>query len=377
MSANQKTLPQLDVLVTAAACGDAQAFGAIVDATSGMVSSITLAILRDLDLSRDVAQEVFLAAWKDLARLRNPASFLPWLRQTARNRANDALRTKIRQRRTVFSGDEDDLLATVADPRADTAGTLLAEEELRILSRAIDDLPDETREVVVLFYREEQSVRQVSLLLGLSEDAVRQRLSRARVRLREAILDRAGEALRRTAPGAAFSAAILTALAAAAPAAATTTAGGLGVSATAKWGGFGKVLASIGGAVASGVAGVSAVLLGVRLAQANARDERERADLHRFAAVGCVLVISMATGLAFAPSRPLWIPLVIFGAFIAGLGLLQFVWLPRILARRWAAERAEDEGAAARQRRERRLGFLGWLGGALVGGGGLLVGLLR
>ena len=54
----------LEPLVTAAARGDAQAFATLVDHTSGLVTSIVLAVLRDLDATHDVAQEVFLAAWQ-------------------------------------------------------------------------------------------------------------------------------------------------------------------------------------------------------------------------------------------------------------------------------------------------------------------------
>src|SRR5262245_28673542 len=89
---------QLEPLVVAAASGDADAFGRIVGATSGMVASIALAIVRDVELSQEVAQDVFLSAWRDLRKLRNAASFLPWLRQMTRNRAHHALRSRIRSR---------------------------------------------------------------------------------------------------------------------------------------------------------------------------------------------------------------------------------------------------------------------------------------
>ena len=59
----------LEPLVTAAARGDAQAFATLVDHTSGLVTSIVLAVLRDLDASHDVAQDVFLAAWQNLPKL--------------------------------------------------------------------------------------------------------------------------------------------------------------------------------------------------------------------------------------------------------------------------------------------------------------------
>jgi len=84
----------LETLVLAATRGNAEAYGKLVDETSPLVSSIALAIVRDFELSRDIAQDVFLSVWRDLKNLRNPASFLPWLRQTVRNRAKTALRTR-------------------------------------------------------------------------------------------------------------------------------------------------------------------------------------------------------------------------------------------------------------------------------------------
>src|SRR6478735_3689408 len=92
-------LDNLERFVVAAAGGDQEAFSRLVTATSGVVSSISLAILRDFELSRDVSQDVFLTAWRDLRKLRNPASFLPWLRQLTRNRAHHVLRTHVRERR--------------------------------------------------------------------------------------------------------------------------------------------------------------------------------------------------------------------------------------------------------------------------------------
>src|SRR5688572_13398471 len=85
--------------VQAAQRGDQQAFSRLVDANRNLVCTITLAIVRDVQRSEDVAQEVLLAVWRGLPRLRDPSSFLPWLRQLARNRAHDSLRQTTRHRR--------------------------------------------------------------------------------------------------------------------------------------------------------------------------------------------------------------------------------------------------------------------------------------
>ena len=70
--------------VNAAANGDAQAFTRLVEASRQAVTSIALAICRDVATSEDIAQEAYLVAWRRLPELQNPTSFLPWIRQITR-----------------------------------------------------------------------------------------------------------------------------------------------------------------------------------------------------------------------------------------------------------------------------------------------------
>ena len=95
-------------------------------------------------MSRDVAQDVFLAAWRDLRKLRNPASFLPWLRQLARNRAHHVLRSRARARRHEADAVADDYLQAINDPRPNATAQLVAREEADALAAALDALPDDT-----------------------------------------------------------------------------------------------------------------------------------------------------------------------------------------------------------------------------------------
>src|SRR5438067_1740315 len=159
--------------VVAAQRGDQQAFTRLVGTTCTLVSSIALAIVRDPDLSRDVAQDVFLSAWRDIGKLREPTSFLPWLRQVTRHRAHHILRSLRRRRRRAIDTDSDELLAAAVDPRPDAHQRLTSIETRRLVAETIDRLPTDAREVMTLYYREERSVTQVADLLGLSEAAVR------------------------------------------------------------------------------------------------------------------------------------------------------------------------------------------------------------
>ncbi len=189
--------------------GDANAYGRLVRAHAPAVCAITLAITRDISSSEEVAQDVFLLAWTRLDQLENPDSFGPWLRQLSRNSSRQHLRSSSRRnRRTRLDNKAVEQAISPTDP----VKLILDAEEQRVLAEAIEALPDDAREVLILYYREGQSVRQVAGLLGLSEAAVRKRLSRSRSRLRSDVVERFDMAVRSTIPGTALALAVLSRL---------------------------------------------------------------------------------------------------------------------------------------------------------------------
>ena len=98
----------------AAVRGDRDAYGRIIVASQNAVTAVALAITRDVHTSEDIAQEAFLSAWHHLPRLKNPSSFLPWLRQITRNLAHDHLRGR---RNRMLDGEVADLaIQHAADP---------------------------------------------------------------------------------------------------------------------------------------------------------------------------------------------------------------------------------------------------------------------
>ncbi|MGD0615915.1 MAG: sigma-70 family RNA polymerase sigma factor [Verrucomicrobiota bacterium] len=101
----------------------------------------------------------------------------------------------------------------------------ISREEETILWRSLERIPETYREPLILFYREHESVERVAQVLELSEEAVRQRLSRGRKLLHEEVVTFVEGALRQTAPGRAFSGAVLAALPLAAGTAATAGVG--------------------------------------------------------------------------------------------------------------------------------------------------------
>ncbi len=246
------TITEAEVLL--ASRGDREAFARLVAATRSLVASIALVELRDVEAARDVAQDVYLQVWDDLDELRNPASFLPFLRQVTRLRAR---RVAGRRAREVRGPAAEALLAGAVDPAIDPGSRVLRAEQAAVVREALDALPEDARETIALYYLEGHSASQVARLLGLSDQAVFQRLSRARGLLRADVLARLGETLAAAAPGSAFTAGVIAALPSSASAqiAAGMAAAASGVAGKATVGGglvVALIVLAVAGALSSG-----------------------------------------------------------------------------------------------------------------------------
>ena len=299
-------------LVSSARQGDARAFAGIVERYQSLVCAIAYSGTGDLELSRDVAQETFLAAWKGLSTLREPGRLRAWLSGIARNLMQNARRRGGRERSAPLEEADQ-----VASPSAGPLEEAIDAQQQALLWSALSEIPDTYREPLVLFYREGQSIRAVAEGLELSEGAVKQRLSRGRQMLKEQVAAFVESALERTRPGAAFTALVVAALPALAPqaaAAAVTATAAKGAAAPAS--GLGSVL---GGAVAGPLLGIAGAVFGVRASIRNTRSPRERAFMVRMAwwCTGYVLVFFLLQGAGFllwprafataAAQVPLWL----------------------------------------------------------------------
>lgn len=159
-------------LVEASRRGEHAAFGELVSRYQDVVCAVSYSSTGDRSISEDVAQETFVAAWQTLDRLRDVVAFGPWLCGIARNIGR---KTRKRSRPDKRVELDDDVPAT-RTPFDDTADS----EVEKVVSRAIARVPIACRDVLVLYYRENQSTRDVASALGITEDAVMQRLSRGR-----------------------------------------------------------------------------------------------------------------------------------------------------------------------------------------------------
>lgn len=311
---NTETIDRiLEIDFPAAQRGDRDAFARLVRATQRMVASVALAVTRDVQLSEDIAQETFLSAWQRLASMQHAQSFLPWLRQVARNRAIDHVRRRRYQEMGVDDMDQRLASAIGAGPGPEESLKLAQEREL--LSRALDEIPDDSREVLLLFYREGQSSRHVAALLGLSDGAVRKRLQRARESLQAELLTAVGGAAMRSAPGIAFTTTVASALAAGpgvAKASVAVTAASAG-----KW-----LLGAVGSALAAVSLVLAAVVWEVRGYVRRARNPTERRELLVHGIVYAVLMTSFILMLGWSKSHGWTFTTVLFVSFCYSLAIV-------------------------------------------------------
>ena len=339
----------------AARAGDAAAYGRIVTACQNTVTAVALAITRDVQASEDVAQEAFLNAWQHLDRLHNPDSFLPWVRQIARNLARDHLR-RVGDR--PLDGPNAELaMAMAADPGPQPMHRVLDEEREATAAELIAALPEDSREALVLFYREGQSSQQVALLLGITDAAVRKRLSRARQQVRDDLLRRFGEFARDSAPGATFTTMVVGGLGVAAkPASAAaavvggTAGAGIAGKGLALLGGGGSMLAgTLGGSVAAGALAAHLTRPAL-LAYAETLEERA-AILRGYWIYLVVTLVLMILAFAAVPLAPTFTVGMGAAVFTESASLLTLLGIRRTLRPLIERDRLRDpEGAKRRYR---------------------------
>lgn len=285
--------PNDEDLVHASLAGDRDAFGRIVARYQALICSLAYSATGSLSRSEELAQDTFVAAWKQLSALREPAKLRAWLCGIARHVISNAQRRAGRE--PAHLAEPFDPAHEAVAPEPSPPEQAVSQEEAALLWRALEKIPENYREPLVLFYREQRSVESVARELELSEDAVKQRLSRGRALLHEQVLALVEGTLARSNPGRAFTLNVVAALPAMGAGLATTVGA---VSAT-KSSTAAKAASSAGGiGITAVVCGLLAGLggyIGWQMGDAQAQSPTERAWVGRFwrlvvvGVVGCLL----------------------------------------------------------------------------------------
>jgi RNA polymerase sigma-70 factor (ECF subfamily) len=176
-------------LVQAAKKGDVSAFGELVKRYDRNVFRIALHITQNREDAEDVVQDAFLKAYENLEQFQGQSKFYTWLVRIAVNEALMKLRRRRPERMVSLDQEvqteEDSMPREVAD-WSPNPEQLYNQSELRdILGKTIQGLPPSFRTVFVLRDVEGLSTEETAQALELSVPAVKSRLLRARLQLRE------------------------------------------------------------------------------------------------------------------------------------------------------------------------------------------------
>ena len=161
-------------LVQAVLDGEKQAFAVLVKRYERPVRAVALDVLGDYHSAADVSQEAFVCAYEKLAGLRKPEAFGAWLMKIAHRCALDSARQKLKEPR----------LERKADTFVENPDGQLDEEKQRLLA-AVVKLPRSEKQVIMLRYLGDNSVKDVADIVGRSVGTVTKQLSRAHKRLRK------------------------------------------------------------------------------------------------------------------------------------------------------------------------------------------------
>ena len=329
MTMNAVTLAVMsdDQLWQQSRAGDREAFGRIVERYQSLICSLAYSACGNLARSEDLAQETFVAAWQKVGELREPAKLRAWLCGIVRNLSASAAR---REQRRGGPGESLETVTDRAASDADPSAQAISEEEAQLLWRSLAGLPETYREPLVLFYRQGQSILEVASVLELSEEAVKQRLSRGRAMLREELTTVVESTLTRTRPTTAFTAGVMAALplvvfpSVGAAAAGAVAGNGLATAAKGTAGGLGL------SAVLGPLIGLSIGWFSARFAASTARSPRERKCILQHARRMVIFCFVMSLGLAAVLSQagklytasPWWVILGVTGWLIVLLGTI-------------------------------------------------------
>lgn len=248
--------------------GDRDAFCEIVTRYQTLLCSIAYSSVGDIKHSEDIAQEAFVEAWRKLDTLKDPAKLKSWLCGILRFKISRFKRKELGQPAFALNDAQEQTLADLAAPNMDQSA--IEQQQQVLLRKALDGIDETYREPLILFYREQRSIERVAAELELSEDTVKQRLSRGRKLLKKAMSIFVEDALEKTKPGVAFTAGVLAAISSISPPA---KAAALGASAA-------KTSSMFSGAIIitilASISGLISGFFGLRSSLDQSRTEQER-----------------------------------------------------------------------------------------------------
>jgi RNA polymerase sigma-70 factor, ECF subfamily len=163
--------------------GDHNAYALLVERYKSYVFTLTFRFTKNREDAEEVSQDIFVKAYRSLADFKGTAKFSTWLYTIV----NTTCITFLRKKRLDVRSLDDERTFEVADSQDSgfKANQVEQKSRLNMVNQAIAMLNPDDAEIITLFYKNEQSLEEISQILGVEVNAAKVRLHRARARLKD------------------------------------------------------------------------------------------------------------------------------------------------------------------------------------------------
>ncbi|MBI1341832.1 MAG: sigma-70 family RNA polymerase sigma factor [Terrimonas sp.] len=163
--------------------GEQNAYAELVNRYQPYVFTLVLRFIKNREEAEEVAQDIFIKAYRSLADFRRESKFSTWLYTIVNTTCITFLRKK---RLDTYSLDNEKVFEMADNVDSGfSANQVEQKSKLTMVTKAISMLNPDDAEVITLFYKAEQSLEEIGQILGLEPNTVKVRLHRARQRLKE------------------------------------------------------------------------------------------------------------------------------------------------------------------------------------------------
>jgi RNA polymerase sigma-70 factor (ECF subfamily) len=170
-------------IISAVLNGNQQAYAQIVERHKAFVFTLVLRYIKSREDAEEVAQDVFIKAYRALADFKGASKFSTWLYTIITTTCISFLRKK---KLDIHSLDNENVFETIDNKDSGmSANQVEQKSRVAMVNNAIALLSPDDAEIVTLFYKGEQTLDEIAQVLGIEANTVKVRLHRARTRLRE------------------------------------------------------------------------------------------------------------------------------------------------------------------------------------------------
>ena len=162
--------------------GDSSAFGYFVDTYQDMAMTIAYRVCGNMQDSEDVVQDAFVKAFHNLHTFKSGSKFSTWFYSVVYNTAVTQIRSSSYN---VQSVDYEQVNVSDMYTDFDTMSQIEADEKRQMINMALERMPRDEGLILTLFYLEENSIKDIIKITGLTESNIKVKMHRARKRMYE------------------------------------------------------------------------------------------------------------------------------------------------------------------------------------------------